>query len=148
MLLSVLALALITAAPAFAQDPNLSQGGVNLQRDAGDNVVGGEVVGDDTPDCDTAGAVLESGLCEPGAGLNDDPSTLTDVPDFSASASATAEASAPAAAEYQYQAPASPDVQELPATGGFNLPLFLGVVLVVGGIIGASQLYLRHRRNQ
>jgi hypothetical protein len=165
-LLSVLVLALATAAPALAQ------GGVNLQQDAGDNYSGGQVVGDDTPDCATAADVMESGLCAPGSSLNEDPSTLTDVASASASADpcpdpdfprstpdgcqasnladvASASASAPSGSQYQYSTPAesqySAPAGELPPTGGFPWLLFVGVGTLIGGIILASRLYLSHR---
>ena len=64
-------LAVMVASPAFAQS------GVNLQKDAGDNVENGQVVGDDSGDCPQE-FILENGLCEAGAPLIGDPRSTTD----------------------------------------------------------------------
>lgn len=135
LLLSILALALVSAAPAFAQDPNLQQGVIpEVNADLAQQLEEGEIT-------------LEEACATPGyAQVN-----CQDVPqqDLQASASATASSTASAgsavqyqyAPEEQYSAPAG----ELPLTGGFNLPLFLGVVLLIGGIIYGSRLYLKRR---
>ena len=113
---------------AMAQDPNLSQGDAPCS----------EFVGQEKDYC--LGALDEFAA-------ESNPTGLPASVQASASASATASASAPAS-QYQYNAGAQYDQGggfTLPDTGGFNLPLFIGFVLLIGGLIVASKMYLSRR---
>jgi uncharacterized iron-regulated membrane protein len=138
ILLAVLVLLMIlSAGRVMAQDPNLQQGVIP------------EVNADLAQQLEQGDITLEQACATPGyAQVN---CQGVDTAEASATASTTASASASAsapAAQYQY-APedqySAPAAGELPPTGGFNLPLFIGVVLLVVGIIVASRLYLRRR---
>jgi hypothetical protein len=119
---------------AMAQDPNLSQGDAPCS----------EFVGQEKDYC--LGALDEFAA-------ESNPTGLPASVQASASASATASASAPASqyqynAQDQYNAGAQYDQGggfTLPDTGGFNLPLFIGFVLLIGGLIVASKMYLSRR---
>jgi hypothetical protein len=132
LLLSMLALALC-AAPAFAQDPNQSQGVIpDVNADLAQQLEQGDIT-------------LEEACATPGyARVNCQDVSTNEV---EASASSSASASAIPTVQYQYDAPDQQYQTELPPTGGFNLPLFLGVVLAIGGLILGTYLYRRHTRH-
>jgi hypothetical protein len=133
LLLSIVALSLVAAVPAFAQDPNTQQGVIpDVNADLAQQLEQGDIT-------------LEEACATPGY-------AQVNCQDVSAQDASSASAAAPVQYEYaaedqynagqQYSAPSS---QQLPDTGGFNLPLFIGVVLLVGGIIVGSRAYLRSR---
>lgn len=119
--------------------------GTNLQEDSGDVVSGGQVVGDNTPDCERPGQVLASGLCDVNpAGASASVTAAADTAAASASVSAPAgehydtdTASSPTASASVLPAGEAEAVTILPDTGGASLlAVGAGVLLVVvGGLL-------------
>ena len=120
--------------------------GTNLQEDSGDVVSGGQVVGDNTPDCERPGQVLASGLCD----INPAGASASATAAADTAAASSASVSAPAGEQYATDTASSPTasasvlpageaeaVTILPDTGGASLlAVGAGVLLVVvGGLL-------------